>query len=290
MKEKAYAKINLYLEVMDRLPSGYHNIDSVMQTVSLCDGIDISTEPSEKTKIVLTCNNPEVPCDERNTVYKAAERFMDRIKETAEILINIEKVIPMCAGLGGGSADAAAVLRGLNKVYGEPLSLEELCEIGLKVGADVPFCIKGGATVCGGVGEIFSPCSALSEEYDILIAIGNQGSPTPEAYRKIDNIKNREIHKGSTDIVEALETGDIKHICAEFYNAFERVVLPSNSECARIRRIMAISGADGVLMSGSGASVFGIFGDKKKMENAKNALKGIAKEIFEARSVSEIKK
>ena len=289
MKEKAYAKINLYLEVMDRLPNGYHNIDSVMQTVSLCDGIEISIEPSEATKIILTCNNPEVPCDERNTVYKAAERFLNKIGQSAKVFINIEKVIPMCAGLGGGSADAAAVLRGLNKAYGECLSLEELCEIGVLVGADVPFCIRGGATVCKGIGEIFSHCEALSEEYGILIAIGNQGSPTPEAYRKIDNIKNRDIHVGSDAIVGALKTGDVKKICAELYNGFEKAVLPSNPECARIRRIMAISGADGVLMSGSGASVFGIFSDKKKMENAKNALKGIAKEIFEAGSVNEIK-
>lgn len=288
LKEKAYAKVNLYLEVLDKLSNGYHNIDTVMQTVSLCDGISIACEKCDRVEIVISCNDPDVPCDSTNTVYKAAELFLDKIKVAARVTVDIEKVIPMCAGLGGGSADAAAVLRGLNKLYGEKLSLEELCDIGLKVGADVPFCIRGGATVCTGVGEIFTPCDGLNEDLGILIAIGRQGSPTPLAYKRLDGINQRKRHEGSEGIVEALHKSDTKMICSNLYNAFEKVVLPANSECSRIRRIMSVSGADGVLMSGSGAAVFGIFSDASKMENAKNALLSVAKGVFEANSINRI--
>jgi len=287
LNEKAYAKINLYLEVLERLPNGYHNIDTVMQTVSLCDGIELKVEDSNITQISISCDNPEVPCDSTNTVYKATMLFLEGIGASASVDICISKVIPMCAGLGGGSADAAAVLRALNKTFGEPLTREELCEVGLKVGADVPFCINGGATVCTGVGEIFSPCTALSNEYGILIAIGKQGSPTPVAYKKIDGIKNRSVHEGSKDIVNALSRGDIKGVCSEMYNAFEKVVLPANEECSRIRRVMTVGGAEGALMSGSGAAVFGIFTDERKMENTKRMLFGIADRVFVARSVSD---
>ncbi|MBE6542927.1 MAG: 4-(cytidine 5'-diphospho)-2-C-methyl-D-erythritol kinase [Ruminococcaceae bacterium] len=288
IKEKAYAKVNLYLEVLDKLPSGYHNIDTVMQTVTLCDEVTLNCEKGESIEIVITCDNGEVPCDSRNTAYKAAELFLEEIKENARVEIDIEKKIPMCAGLGGGSADAAAVLRGLNKMYGNRLTLEELCDIGLRVGADVPFCIKGGATLCGGIGEIFTPCASLSDDCLILIAIGKQGSPTPQAYQRLDNIKNRSRHIGSGKITEALENGDIRAICANMYNAFEKVVLPINSECSRIRRIMSVSGALGVLMSGSGAAVFGIFSDKGRLEGAKSALSGVAVGVFEAKSVNDI--
>lgn len=288
MVEKAYAKINLYLEVLDKLPNGYHNIDSVMQTVSLCDEVGIEVEESNNIEIVISCDEPSVPCDERNTAYRAAELFLKMTGKNARVRISIEKRIPMCAGLGGGSADAAAVLRGLNKLYGNILTLEELCEIGLKVGADVPFCIKGGATVCTGVGEIFAPCECLSQECGILIAIGEEGSPTPLAYRRLDNVKNRSCHEGSGDIVKALGEADIKKICSCFYNAFEKVVLPVNNECSRIRRLMTVCGAEGVLMSGSGAAVFGIFTDPKKMEAAKSALGGIAQSVFEAESINKV--
>ena len=284
-EEKAYAKINLYLEVLERLPNGYHTIDSVMQTVSLCDVVRVVVNKSECTTIRIGCNNKDVPCDSGNTAYKAAELFLEYIGESAEVEIYIDKVIPMCAGLGGGSTDAAAVLRALNKAYGEKLTVEELCAIGVRVGADVPFCVKGGATVCTGIGEIFAPCPELSEEYGILIAIGKQGSPTPEAYKKIDNIKNRSIHSGSVAMVEALSGADIKRICKELYNAFEKVVLPSNEECSKIRRMMSVCGAQGVLMSGSGASVFGIFTDMNKMEYAKKEIEKITGSVYMAHCV-----
>ena len=287
-EEKAYAKINLYLEVLERLPNGYHTIDSVMQTVSLCDVVSVKVKQSEKTAIRIDCNNKDVPCDSRNTAYKAAELFLEAIAESAEVEIYIDKVIPMCAGLGGGSTDAAAVLRGLNKAYGDRLTVDELCRIGVGVGADVPFCVKGGATVCTGIGEIFSPCPELASEYGILIAIGKQGSPTPEAYKKIDNIKNRSVDDGSGAMVEALASADIKRICKELYNAFEKVVLPANEECSKIRRLMSVCGARGVLMSGSGASVFGIFTDADKMEYAKKEIGKITGSVYVAHCVKEI--
>ncbi len=287
IREKAYAKINLYLEVGERLPNGYHNIDTVMQTISLCDEIEINVEETDKTEITVGCDNPAVPTDGTNTVYKAAESFLERIGKKAKVEIYIKKVIPMCAGLGGGSADAAAVLRGLNKVYGNVLDMDGLCGIGVKIGADVPFCIRGGATLCTGIGEIFTPCEALSEELFLLVAIGKKGSPTPLAYKKIDGVKNRKISHGSGGMMKALEKGEVKGICTEMYNAFEQVVLPENPECASIKRTMSVCGAKGALMSGSGASVFGIFASAEKRENAKKALLSIALGgIFEAKAVN----
>ena len=156
LRAKAYAKINLSLDIVGVRDDGYHLIKTVMQSISLHDVISISEEGSE---ISITCNDPSVPCDERNIVYKCAKRFFEYWGIEFGVHIDIQKNIPSQAGLGGGSADGAAVLVLLNRICGNPFSDEELCIIGAKVGADIPFCIVGGCVLCEGIGEVLTPIS-----------------------------------------------------------------------------------------------------------------------------------
>ncbi len=270
--EKAYAKINLYLEVFLKKEDGYHDIDSIMQTISLHDTVTVTFEPLGNY-INMTCNDPKIPCDQSNIAVKCAKAYMDFCNITGTVNIHIDKVIPVSAGLGGGSADGAAVLRALNKLNDTPVSADELCKIGRGVGADIPFCTIGGGVRCGGIGDIFSPASSLDKDLFIVVAKGKMGSDTKQAYKSIDNMTSRVIRNMPTELTSGLEKGDIASICANLYNAFEAVVLPKNTECSSIRRSLSVLGAKASLMSGSGSAVFGIFTDGKKAENAVKFLK-----------------
>ncbi len=272
---RGYAKINLFLEVYEQNGNGYHDIDSVMQCVSLHDRVRVGFEETctdGMREISVRSGSSKIPCDERNTAYKAAKIFMDRSGICGRVDISIEKLIPFSAGLGGGSADAAAVIIALNDLCNTGYTNERLCSIGASVGADVPFCIRKGCAICRGIGEIFTPCDSLPQNTQIVIAKGRQGSSTPLSFRKLDEIKNREIIQSSDETAEALRSGDIAKISKSLYNAFEKVVLPINREASCARRLLALSGASGVLMSGSGSAVFGLFCDEKKAQSAKSLL------------------
>ncbi|MBR6645025.1 MAG: 4-(cytidine 5'-diphospho)-2-C-methyl-D-erythritol kinase [Clostridia bacterium] len=260
----ANAKINLFLEVNERLSNGYHDLQSIMQAVSLCDVLHIEVDESGDFK--LDC--PKIECDLKdNLIYKAAMAFYSHsgIPFTG-LDVKVEKNIPACAGLAGGSTDAAAILKGLNVLYDTPFSNAELRNIGKTIGADVPFCIMGGTAVAKGIGEILTPVSGIPDCY-IVISIGNSGVSTKWAFEQLDSIENRAISSVES-ITASIEKSSLGDICRDLYNVFESVS-PYDTE---IKDIMKNCGALGTLMSGSGPSVFSVFDNKQLAENTVNAL------------------
>ena len=257
MKIKAYAKINLTLDVTGKLPDGYHTIESVMQSVSLCDDVEI--EKNDTGKVTTETNIPYLPVNEKNTVWKAANSFFKHTGIKDGIHIKVMKNIPDRAGMGGGSADAAAVLHGMNRIYGEMLSEQKLCEIGEEVGADVPFCVAGGTCLCAGKGEQLQPVPPMPDCV-LVICKPSVGMSTLRAYAMIDQYP---IAQPKTpQMLAALETRDIDKIAGAIANRFDEVM--HISEVGMIKSIMKRSGAVGALMTGSGSAVYGIFKDKKR--------------------------
>ena len=259
--EEAYAKINLFLEVLGKRENGYHEIRSVMQTVSLHDAVNVRLSESG---ISMTCNDPTLGCGDSNLCIKAAKAFSCAYGGIgAEI--NLTKVIPMQAGLGGGSADAAAVLRAMNFLCGCPFTVRELCRIGAKVGADVPFCVMGGTALAEGIGEILTPLPDLPH-CRVVICAGMTPVSTPEAYGRIDRLGAPPA--GLYPPFEAaLESGTAADIGKKLYNRFEDVC-PQPA----VKDFMLRSGAYGALLSGSGSAVFGLFQATSAAEKARSAL------------------
>lgn len=290
--ENAYAKINLYLDVTGICDNGYHNIKSIMQTVSLCDTVTVETVDytANECEITLTCSEPAVPTGEKNIAYKAALAFFREADITSsKCKIHIEKRIPMEAGLAGGSTDAAAVLRLLNELYGTPFDTEKLCSIGAKLGADVPFCIRGGTFLCEGIGEVLTKMPSMPECH-IVVARGGEGVSTPMAYGLVDEKWNRDFTNSGGDfeaLSASLSNGDINGITDAMYNIFEDVILPSHSVASKLKEIMLDCGAVGAMMSGSGPSVFGIFDSAESAEKASAMAGEIAKE-FVCRPVGNV--
>ena len=276
--ERGYAKINLHLDIIGRLEGGYHAVSTVMQTISLHDEIKLSDiSISEKPRFDISCNNPNVPCDERNLAYKAALLFCEAAKKNISAHIHIEKNIPMAAGMAGGSADGAAVLRGLNKAIGEPLSIERLCELGSHLGADVPFCVVGGTAYADGKGDILHELPNMPQCY-ILVACEGEGVSTPWAYRLLDGKysnfgENSDYRpKGTEALLHGLKMGDVKTISEQIYNIFEEPVLAERPVAKMVKELMLECGALNAMMSGSGPSVFGIFSSADMAEKSKKLL------------------
>ena len=264
--ERANAKINAYLDVTARRENGYHDIVSIMQTVSLCDLVSVDYRPSSHTRIFLEASgNDAMPTDCRNLAWRAAEKFLQRTERRGEVHIIIEKHIPMAAGLAGGSTDAAAVLRALNALCGAPLSAEELCALGASLGADVPFCVRGGSARVTGIGERMEDIPTMPQGI-LLVACRGEGVSTPWAYGELDRIYNGFCDRKNEDnrytcIENAWKSGDLNASCAHFYNIFEEVVPTVQKDVNAIKEIMLEAGAVHAMMSGSGPSVFGVFAD-----------------------------
>ena len=251
--EGAFAKLNLTLDVLDKRPDGYHDIKSIMQTVSIRDDIEIDVGTGKPWKII--CETEGVPTDERNLVWKAAEVFFDATgKDPNGLEIRITKRIPMEAGLGGGSADAAAVLRALNRHYGAPLSILALSELGAQVGSDVPFCTICGTAMVEGRGERLRKLSDMPECF-IVVCKPEFSSSTPELYRKLDEtaISKRPDHKA---MESALLAGDIGKVAENLYNVFDPVVTADHLELNYIKSIFNSYGAVGFQMTGSGSACY----------------------------------
>lgn len=264
MRKKAYAKINLFLEVGEKRPDGYHEIDTLMQTVQLYDRLTVTVD-SQGAGIFVSCNKSYIPTDRSNIVYRCVEEFLKEQRLSLGVTVDIEKRIPVAAGLGGGSADGAAVLLALNRLTGAKLSEEKLCQIGRRIGADIPFCIKGGAARARGVGEVLSEAPRLPDTLIPVIAIGSKGSSTPAAYRALDEMGYRGSRRAE-ELMECLEKGE--RIQNKLYNAFERAVFPENREAEMLKRTFGDLGAEEALLSGSGAAVFGLFSSEKKAKEA----------------------
>lgn len=268
---EAYAKINLYLDVCDKRIDGYHNIESLMQQVSLSDTITVRKMPyMGENRIEITCDDYSVPTDKKNIVWKCAERFFDSFGiNEYNISIDIVKRIPSSAGLAGGSSDGAVVLKLLNDAFDIHTSVEELCEIGVRVGADIPFCLVGGTCICRGIGEILTPVTLPKQNYYVLVAFPGGGVSTPEAYALLDKTLSDNTFHSTSVILSEIQNGEIPR---SLYNAFERAILPTHSGARLLREKMASLGAVSVLMSGSGPSVFGIFEDEAVMQKALSSL------------------
>lgn len=272
--KKAYGKINLYLDVLDKRKDGYHNIRSVMQTVSLCDTVTLTLKDSVETDIEVSCTDTSIKCDKTNLVYKAAALFLENASaEAKKYCFNIEKNIPVSAGMAGGSADAAAALLLLNEAFGSPFTEEELCKMGSKIGADVPFCIKGGTCICEGIGERLTSLPTLSG-VSIISAIDSSSVSTPSAFSLLDEKYGIEC-TDSSDIgkmTDAIVNKDLSGVCSALYNKFESIIINEHPGVTKIKNILISCGARGTLMSGSGPSVFGIFDDEASVKNALDTL------------------
>ena len=278
--EYGHAKINLHLDVLEKMADGYHRVETVMQTLTLCDEVTL-TRRDDACGITLECDRDGVPTDEKNLAYQAVKLFFDKIGRSIGVHIRIQKRIPMAAGLAGGSADAAAALRGINRMMGEPLTERELCDLGAALGADVPFCIAEGSAFADGRGERLHDFPAMPD-CAILVACEGEGVSTPWAYRTLDEGRKETEKDGvpsrDTDALrQACETGDLATLISALYNSFEVPVLTRRPVAASVKRQMLEHGAMGAMMSGSGPSVFGIFADESTAKHAQSSMaeKGI---------------
>ncbi len=271
--EKALAKINIALDITGVRADGFHEIESVMQCVSFGD--DVTLERAEEG-ITLECSDKTLPTDGKNLAVKAALAFFEHTGRPFGVHITVKKNIPDRAGLAGGSADAAAVLRGLNEMGEENLSDGTLREIAAGIGSDVVFCVSSDPSFVTGRGEIISPCEGLSDCF-VLLAKGEDGMKTPEAYRMLDErYGDFGERRGASACREAMGSFDLAKIGSEASNIFESVVIPAHPEIAEIKEKMLLSGAIFAMMSGSGSAVFGVFDTKEKAEAARLSLEGIA--------------
>ena len=275
--ERANAKINTYLNIISKREDGYHNIESVMQTISLCDLVMVDFQPAQQTNIHLSISgNTELPTDCHNLAWRAAELFLQHANLTGVVQVMIQKHIPVCAGLGGGSADAAAVLRALNHLCGKPFTTQELCGIGIALGADVPFCIRGGTMLAGGVGEILERVVDMPS-CTLVVAIGEEGISTPQAYAALDKkyhdfASRCSLHEGVNELIDLWKNNALLNSCAYFYNIFEDVIPGNNTDVETIKHVMRENGALKAMMSGSGPAVFGVFETFQSAEQASAVL------------------
>ena len=253
--EGAYAKVNLTLDVLDKREDGYHDLKSVMQTLSIRDDIEIDVGTGKPWK--LLCSKDGIPTDERNLAWKAAKVYCDALnKDPNGLEIRITKRIPVEAGMGGGSADAAAVLRALNDYYGNPLSILALAELGAQVGSDVPFCVVGGTAMVEGKGE---KLRKLPDMPDCIFVVCKPdfSVSTPALYKKIDEvtIPKRPDHQA---MESALLAGDLEKVAHNLYNVFDPVVTEEHLELNYIKSLFHQYGAVGYQMTGSGSAVYAI--------------------------------
>ncbi len=280
--EGAFAKLNLTLDVLDKRADGYHDIKSVMQTISIRDDIEIDVDTGKPW--CLKCDKEEIPTDERNLAWKAAQVFLDAAKKDPDGLeIRITKRIPSGAGLGGGSADAAAVLRALNRHYGEPFSIGALAELGSLVGSDVPFCTICGTAMAEGRGERLRKLPDMPDCV-FVICKPDFSISTPELYRKLDE-KQIAKRPDQQAMESALLAGDIGKIAENLCNVFDPVVTEEHLELNYIKSIFNSYGSVGQQMTGSGSAVFAIVTEFEFAAVICNMLKENYPEVFIAKPV-----
>lgn len=264
---EAYGKINLALDVIRKRNDGYHDIRTIMQQIDLKD---IVTIKDRKKGIKIECDNPEVPLDSSNLVYVAWKKMKEKTKINRGVHITIEKNIPVASGLAGGSTDAAAVLRGLNKLWNLNLSTKELMEIGVSIGADVPYCIIGGTALAEGIGEKLKILKSFSNKF-ILLANPGIAVSTSYVYKSL-RLDKIEKSPDMDMLVQAVENDDIYTLTKNMGNVLEQVTVEEFSQIKTIKEDMIRYGALGSLMSGSGPTVFGLFDDERKLMKCKEYL------------------
>lgn len=283
MQQQALAKLNLTLDVLGRREDGYHDMCMVMQSITLSDTLTIKNGTGEG--IHVSTNFEFLPNDDTNLAAKAAKAFWNARGEAHQALeIDIDKHIPVCAGMAGGSSDAAAVLRGLNEQAGTPYTLMELAKVGEAVGSDVPYCVLGGTALAEGRGEILTPLAPLPKCHVVVCKPGFPIS-TPALFRQIDQVEI--VHRpDTTGMIAALEAGDLAGVARRLYNVFEDVLNDQQRASVNaIKNVLIEYGALGATMSGSGPTVFGLFDDEDKAKEAYRILAEEYRETYLAQSV-----
>lgn len=275
---KAMAKINLGLDVVRKREDGYHEVRMIMQSIHLYDRLSI--KKTEKAGISVETNLHFLPTNENNLVYKAAKLLMDEFDIKQGVAINLQKYIPVAAGMAGGSTDAASVLYGVNRLFHLGLSAEQLKERGVRIGADVPYCITGGTALSEGIGEKLTQLPAMPACY-VLVAKPGISVSTKFVY---ENLKLSELtmHPDIDGMIKAVRAQDLKGIAALLSNVLETVTIKEYPVIEKIKDLMKEQGALNALMSGSGPTVFGLFDQEKAAQEAYQRLKeaGLAKQVF----------
>lgn len=279
---KAPAKINLSLDVLHKREDGFHEVEMIMTTIDLADRLELTL--LEQNVIKITSLNRFVPDDSRNLAYQAALLLKERFNVQKGVAIMIEKVIPVAAGLAGGSSDAAAVLRGLNKLWGLGLTLDELAKIGAEIGSDVSFCVYGGTALATGRGEIITELPAAPTCW-VILAKPFIGVSTADVYRRLN--VNKIKHPNTKEMIHAIESGNYSQVCSNLENVLEDVTFQLHPEVAQIKEQMKRFGADAVLMSGSGPTVFGLVRHDSRMQRIYNGLRGFCDQVFAVRIIGE---
>ena len=278
MRLQAFAKINLGLDVLGKREDGYHEVRMIMQTIRMYDQLDMrkSVEPG----IHLTTNKKYIPVDENNLVWRAAKLMMDTCGIIEGVSIHLHKVIPVAAGMAGGSSDAAATLEGMNRLFHCGLSKEKLMELGVQIGADVPYCVLRGTALAEGIGE---KLTVLPPMPDCWILIGKPGISvsTKYVYTTLD-LNTDTVHPDIDGMKKALEDGNLYGITERMGNVLQDVTIPAYPEVERIKEQMKTLGAVNAMMSGSGPTVFGIFDNEEKAQEACQKLResGSCQQVF----------
>lgn len=277
--EKAPAKINLSLDVLYKREDGYHEVEMVMTMVDLADRIEMQELPRDT--IIISSQAGYIPLDEKNLAFQAARLIKERYDVKQGVYIHLDKKIPVAAGLAGGSSDAAATLRGLNRLWRLGIGTRELQKLGEELGSDVPFCVTGGTAIARGRGERLEPIESPPQCW-VILAKPPINVSTSEIYGKLQASAIRK-HPSTAGVLEAIREKRFEQLCGELGNVLEEVTLELYPEVRQLKEVMAKLGADGVLMSGSGPTVFGLVSKEAKVARIYNGLRGFCKDVYAIR-------
>ncbi|EMG27984.1 4-diphosphocytidyl-2-C-methyl-D-erythritol kinase [Listeria fleischmannii 1991] len=278
---KAPAKINLSLDALYKREDGYHEVEMVMTTIDLSDSLQL--ELLEEDRIELDVNAHFIPDDKRNLIYQAAELLKNRYDVKKGVKITLDKQIPVSAGLAGGSTDAAATFKGLNKLWNLGLSLEKLADLSAEIGSDIAFCLYGGTALATGRGELIERLNRMPGCW-IILAKPNIGVQTPSVYKEL---RVQEVgHPNTKKMLEAISRGDLDGIFDSMGNVLESVTLEKNSQVKQLKDKMLEFGADAAMMSGSGPTVFAIVKQHSRAKRVYNGLRGFCNEVYMVRPLS----
>ncbi|CAH1222814.1 4-diphosphocytidyl-2-C-methyl-D-erythritol kinase [Paenibacillus plantiphilus] len=280
--EKAPAKINLLLDVLRKREDGFHEVEMIMTMVDLADRLEMEELPRDT--IIISSQAGYIPLDEKNLAFQAARLIKDRYDVRRGVYIHLDKKIPVAAGLAGGSSDAAATLRGLNRLWELGIPEDELCTLGAELGSDVPFCVTGGTAIARGRGEKLERINNPPQCW-VILAKPPINVSTADVYGKFRAAELKE-HPSTAAMLSAISSGSFPGIIANLGNVLETVTLQLHPEVLQLKEIMHRLGADGVLMSGSGPTVFGLVSKEAKVSRIYNGLRGFCKEVYVVRMLT----
>jgi 4-diphosphocytidyl-2-C-methyl-D-erythritol kinase len=280
--EKAPAKINLLLDVLHKRDDGYHEVEMVMTMVDLADRLELSE--TSRDSIIISSQSGYIPLDEKNLAFQAAKLIKSRYQVKQGVYIHLDKRIPVAAGLAGGSSDAAATLRGLNRLWKLDLTVEEMCKLGEELGSDVPFCVRGGTAIARGRGERLEIIESPPQCWVVLAKPPIRVS-TADVYGKLraDRI---EEHPSLPNLLDAIHSHDFDKLCHSIGNVLEEVTVKLYPEVRHLKEVMQRLGADGVLMSGSGPTVFALVDRQSKLTRIYSGLRGFCNEVYVVRMLT----